>query len=215
LGESVTNAFLKAGAKVAGVARKIQQSDFASPDFSAFPGDLSSATAAKAVVDAVVAKLGRIDTVVHLVGAFAGGQPVAETDDATLERMMNVNFRSAFYLAKSVLPGMRARGSGKFLAIGSRAAVEPAPMIGAYAASKAALVSLIRTLALENKDRGITANIVLPSTIDTAVNRAAMPAADFARWVDPAQVAAMLVHLASAQSSQVSGAVIPVYGGEL
>jgi NAD(P)-dependent dehydrogenase (short-subunit alcohol dehydrogenase family) len=215
LGSSVTTAFLNAGARVAGVARKIQDSDFAHARFTAFPGELGSSVAAQAVVDAVLAKLGRIDTVVHLVGAFAGGQPVAETDEATFDRMLDVNVLSAFYVAKAVMPHLRSRGSGSFLAIGSRVATEPAAMVGAYAASKAALVSLVRTLALENKDKGITANVVLPGTMDTPVNRQAMPGADFAKWVDPAQVAAMLVHLSSPQASQISGAVIPVLGGEL
>ena len=87
-------------------------------------------------------------------------------------------------------------------------------MAGVYAASKAALVSLIRTLAQENAAHGISANIVLPGTMDTPANRAAMPTADFTRWVQPAQVAALLVHLMSDHASQINGAVIPVFGGE-
>jgi NAD(P)-dependent dehydrogenase (short-subunit alcohol dehydrogenase family) len=110
---------------------------------------------------------------------------------------------------------MREQKSGRILAIGSRAAVEPSPMAGVYAASKAALVSLIKTVARENSDRGITANVVLPGTMDTPGNRTAMPAADFSKWVQPSQVAKLLVHLASAQASQMNGAVIPIYGGEV
>jgi NAD(P)-dependent dehydrogenase (short-subunit alcohol dehydrogenase family) len=215
LGHSVTTAFLQAGAQVAGVSRKIQAGDFANPAFHAFPGELGSADAAQAVAGAVIGKLGRIDTVVHLVGAFAGGQPFADTGDDTLERMLDLNFRSAFWIARAVLPGMRQRGSGAILAIGSRVATEPVATLGAYAASKAALVSLMRTLALENRDRGIRANVVLPGTMDTPANRQAMPDADSSQWVDPAQVAALLVHLASPQASQITGAVIPVLGREL
>jgi NAD(P)-dependent dehydrogenase (short-subunit alcohol dehydrogenase family) len=196
LGVAVTRAFLDSGARVAGVAKNIQDSDFGHPSFSAFPGDLSTGDAARAVCSAVRAKFGRIDALVHLVGAFKGGQPVAETGD-------------------DVLPDMLAQGAGRILAIGSRAAVEPSPMVGAYSASKAALVSLVRTVALENKDRGITANIVLPGTMDTPANRTAMPKADPSKWVRPAQVAAMLVHLASDDASEISGAAIPILGGEL
>jgi NAD(P)-dependent dehydrogenase (short-subunit alcohol dehydrogenase family) len=87
-------------------------------------------------------------------------------------------------------------------------------LAGAYAASKAALVSLIRTVARENSDRRITANVVLPGTMDTPANRSALPSADYSKWVHPSQVAMLLVHLASDQASQVTGAVIPVYGGE-
>ena len=215
LGDSVTRAFLSAGARVAGVSRKVQDADFAHPRFSAFPAVASNSGAARTLVDAVVAKLGRVDTLVHLVGSYAGGSSVAETEDAVVERMLQLNYVSAFALCRAVIPHMRARGSGCILAVGSRAAVEPAPMSAAYAAAKAALVSLIRSVASENQDRGITANVALPGTMDTPANRAATPAADFARWVDPKQVAALLVHLASAQATHVSGTLIPVYGREL
>jgi NAD(P)-dependent dehydrogenase (short-subunit alcohol dehydrogenase family) len=116
-------------------------------------------------------------------------------------------------MVRATLPRMRAQGSGRILAIGSRAAAEPSPMSGLYAASKAALVSLIRTVASENADRGITANVILPSTMDTPANRASMPAADFSKWVPTAQVASLLVYLASGDAAAVNGAVIPIYGG--
>ncbi len=214
LGVAVTRAFLDAGATVIGVSRSIQASDFPHPAFAAMPAELTSSEAARAVADAVTARFGRIDVLAHLVGGFAGGEPVAETADATLERMLELNLKSAFFTIRAVLPQMRRQGSGRILAVGSRAAVEPASRVGAYAASKAALVALIRTVAKENKDCAITANIVLPATMDTPANRAAEPNADFARWVQPAQVAALLVHLASEAASQITGAAIPVYGRE-
>ena len=215
LGTAVTNAFLEAGARVAGVSKKIQNSEFPHANFAAYPAELRTSGAARAVAAAVIAKWDRIDALVHLVGAFAGGQSVAETDDATLEQMLEVNLRAAFHMFRAVLPEMRARGAGRILAIGSRTATDPQPMVGAYSASKAALVSLVRTIALENKDRGISANVILPGTMDTPANRAAMPGADPAKWVQPAQVASLLVHLASDQASQISGAVIPILGGDL
>jgi NAD(P)-dependent dehydrogenase (short-subunit alcohol dehydrogenase family) len=214
LGNSVTNAFLKAGARVIGVSLAIAASDFPNPRFSAISATLSSASDAQALVDSVVAQTGRIDGLVHLVGGFAGGQSVGETDDATFDRMLDMNLRSAFHLFRAVLPRMRAQASGRIVAIGSKAAVEPAPMAGAYAASKAALVSLIRTIAREESAHGITANIVLPGTMDTPANRVAMPGADPSKWVQPAQVASLLVHLVSDEASQINGAVIPIYGAE-
>jgi NAD(P)-dependent dehydrogenase (short-subunit alcohol dehydrogenase family) len=215
LGNTVTQAFLDAGATVAGVSRSIADSDFAHASFAAFAAELSSADAARKVADAVAARLGRIDALVHLVGAFAGGVAVADTEDAVLERMLDLNLRSTFHVARAVIPHMRRQGSGRILAIGSRAAVEPSPMAGAYAASKAALVSLIRTLAAENKDRCISVNVVLPGTMDTPANRAADPQADFSRWVQPSQVAGLLVHLASDAAAQVNGAVVPIYGRDV
>ena len=215
LGSAVTNAFLKAGARVAGVARKIQDSAFPNANFTAFSAELGNAEAARAVAAAVIEKWGRIDALVHLVGAFTGGKSVADTDEATLEQMIAVNLVAAFHMCRAVLPVMRKENSGRILAIGSKTAIDPQPMVGAYSASKAALVSLIQTIALENKDRGITANVILPGTIDTPANRAAMPGADPTKWVQPSQVASMLVHLASDHASQISGAVIPILGGDL
>jgi NAD(P)-dependent dehydrogenase (short-subunit alcohol dehydrogenase family) len=215
LGAAVTNAFLEAGARVAGVAKEIQNSDFPHPNFIAYSAELGSAEAARATVAAVIAKWERIDALVHLVGAFTGGKSVAETSDDDLEQMLDANLRTALHMIRAVLPDMRSRGAGRILAIGSKTAVDPQPMLGAYSASKAALVSLVRTVALENQDRGITANVILPGTMDTPANRAAMPGADAAKWVQPAQVASLLVHLASDQASQINGAVIPILGREL
>ena len=214
LGSSVTKAFLAAGAVVIGVSRSIQASDFSHPNFAAMPAELASGDAAKRVVEGVVARFGRIDALIHVMGGFTGGAGVAETSDAALEQMLDLNYRSAFYMARAVLPQMRQQGSGRILAVASRQAVEPAAMVGAYSASKAAVVSLVRTIALENKDRGISANAVLPATMDTPANRAAMPQADASHWVQPEQVAALLVHLASDDGAQITGAAIPIYGNQ-
>jgi NAD(P)-dependent dehydrogenase (short-subunit alcohol dehydrogenase family) len=214
LGTFVTKAFLAAGARVVGVSRSITNADFPQQGFTAMAAELSNGDDARKLMGAVVEKAGRIDALVHLVGGFAGGQPLSETDDATLEQMIAMNLRSAFHVIRAVLPAMRAQGSGRILAVGSKAAVEPAPGAGVYAASKAALVSLIRTAARENSDRGIAVNVVLPGTMDTPANRAWQPGADHAKWVQPDQVASLLVYLASDQAAQVSGAVIPIYGVE-
>lgn len=215
LGTFVTQAFLDAGATVLGVSRSIANTDFPHPRFVAMPAELSNGEAARSLASGAVNAHGRIDVLVHLVGGFAGGKSVAETDDVTLDRMLDLNLKSAFHIARAVVPHMRRQGSGRILAIGSRAAAEPGAGAGAYSAAKAALVSLIRTLAAENKDLGITANVILPGTIDTPANRAADPSADFSKWVQPSQVAGMLVYLASDAASDVSGAVIPIYGRDV
>ena len=212
LGTFVTEAFLAAGAKVIGVSRSIQAADFPHAEFTAMPAELSSGDAARKLAGEVVAGFGRIDALVHVMGGFAGGSSVAETDDATLEKMLDLNYRAAFYIARAVLPQMRRQGGGRILAVASRQALEPAATVGAYSASKAALVALVRTIALENKDRAISANTVLPATMDTPANRAADPTADASQWVQPAQVAALLVHLASDAGAHITGAAIPIYG---
>jgi len=211
LGTSVTEAFLNAGATVAGSSRKIAQDEFKSPNFHAFPAEISSLASAKTLADAVAQKLGRIDVLIHLIGAFAAGS-VADTDDATWSKMLDLNLNTTFHTLRAVLPHMRKAGGGRIIAIGSRLAVEPQPGVAAYEVSKAALVSLIRATALENKDAGINANIILPDTMDTAVNRAAMPKADFSKWVPTGDVAELLVALAGSAGKAVTGAVIPIYG---
>jgi len=214
LGTFVTNSFLESGARVFGVSRSIADSDFPHPNFSAVAAELSDGDRARQVAENVVGKAGRIDGLVHLVGAFTGGRSVAETDDATLDKMLDLNLRSAFHMIRSILPIMRAQGAGRIVGIGSKAAAEPAALAGVYGASKAAVVSLIRTIARENADVHVSANVVLPGTMDTPANRAADPNADYSKWVHPCQVAKLLVHLVSDQASQVSGAVIPIYSGE-
>jgi NAD(P)-dependent dehydrogenase (short-subunit alcohol dehydrogenase family) len=210
LGTSVTAAFLDSGARVAAVDRAASQS--VAENFVAVAADLSSLAGAQSAVDAVMGRWGRIDVLVHLIGGFAGGTTVSDSDDATFDRMMNLNLRTALHMFRAVLPPMRAQGGGRILAIGSRSAAEPSPMSGLYAASKAALVSLVRTVAAENAERGIGANVVLPGTMDTPANRAAMPGGNPAQWVPPAQVASLLVHLAGDGASAITGAVIPIYG---
>ena len=204
LGTYVTQAFLDAGATVIGTSRKIQQSDF--------NNGISTREGAKVLVDQVVARFGKLDVLAHTVGGFAGGQSITDTDDATFQRMFDLNLNSVFHILRAAIPPLRQAGAGRIIAIGSRAALEPGPGVGAYSASKAAMVSLIRTVALENKVAGVTANVILPGTMDTPANRNAMLNADFSKWVRPETVASLVTWLAGDAGKDVNGAVIPVYG---
>jgi len=197
LGVAVTKALLNAGYDVVGLAPRIKQTDFDHPKFTALAASLDSLDLARNAVDSVVQRFGKIDILAHLVGGFAWSS-IAETDDATFQRMFDLNVNAAFHILRAVLPLMRKAGSGT--------------NVGAYSASKAALVSLIRTVAIENKDTGITANVILPGTMDTPANRKDMPNADTSQWVQPASVASLIVWLASDAGSDVTGAAIPVYG---
>lgn len=215
LGSEVTKAFLDAGATVVGTSRRIQQSDFDRAGFTAIPAEISTGEGARTLVNQLVSRFGRLDVLVHTVGGFAGGTSVVDTDDATYQRMLELNLNSVFYILRATIPLLRKSGDGRLIAIGSRAAVDPGPGVGAYSASKAAMVSLIRTVALENKDAGLRANVILPGTMDTPANRKAMPNADFSKWVQPASVASLIVGLASEAGKDITGAVIPVYGSEV
>jgi NAD(P)-dependent dehydrogenase (short-subunit alcohol dehydrogenase family) len=152
---------------------------------------------------------------VHVMGGFAGGQPIPETDDATWDKMMNLNLRSAFNTLRTVIPPMRQAGRGRIVVIASRQAVEPAANLSAYNVSKAGLLALVRTAALENKDLGITANAILPGTMNTEANRKGDAGADQSRWIQPQRVAALALFLATDAAAQVTGAAIPVYGQDL
>lgn len=212
LGTQVTRTLLDAGFMVAGLAPRIRQQDFDHPHFTAITGTLNSLDEAKHAAQSVIAKLGGIDLLAHTVGGFAGGHTVADTDDVTWQRMFDMNVNSTFHILRAVIPHMRAGRSGRIVAIGSRAAESPGAKVGAYSASKAAVVSLIKTVAIENKDLGITANVILPGTIDTPANRVAMPGADVSTWVKPESIASLILWLAGDAGKDVTGAAIPVYG---
>ena len=212
LGSQVTRGFLDDGRTVVGTSRNIKQSDFAHPAFTAIVADIATARGAAELVEQVKDRFGRLDVLVHTVGGFAGGQSVADTDESTMRQMLDVNFHSLFYVLRAAIPVLRATGDGRVIAIGSRAAVDPGSQVGAYSASKAAMVSLVRTIALENRDAGLRASVILPGTIDTPANRKAMPKADFSKWVQPTSIASMIVLLAGEAGNDVNGAVIPIYG---
>jgi NAD(P)-dependent dehydrogenase (short-subunit alcohol dehydrogenase family) len=212
LGTQVTNVLLDAGMLVVGLAPKIQSADFDHPHFTALPATVNSLDSAQKAVETVISHFGRIDILAHLVGGFAMGQTVVDTDDRTFQRMFDMNLGSAFHMLRAVIPHMRKARTGRIIAIGSRAAESPGATVGAYSASKAALVSPIKTVALENTDLGITANVILPGIIDTPNNRKDMPGADTSGWVQPASIASLIVWLAGDGGKDVTGASIPVYG---
>ncbi len=215
LGTHVTQRFLTAGATVVGTSRSISQEDFPQPNFVALPVDFTKAVAVRDAIESVVARFGKLDVLVHVLGGFAGGPTVAETDDATWEQMRDLNLTSAFYVLRAAIPHLRKSGQGRIVVIGSLTAVEPHAGLGAYVTFKAALTTLVRTVALENKDAGLTANVVLPGTMDTPANRKAMPAADFSKWVQPNDVADLVLYLADEKATHISGTAIPIDGSHV
>jgi NAD(P)-dependent dehydrogenase (short-subunit alcohol dehydrogenase family) len=210
LGSFVTQSFLDSGATVIGASRSIRASDFPRPNFTAMAADLANPAAVRALADEVASRFGRIDALIHVMGGFAGGSSIAETSDDTWERMRDLNLTAAFYVTRAVLPHMRKAKNGRIVAVGSLAATEAHAGLGAYVIFKSALVMLIQTIALENAGASITANVVLPGTMDTPANRASMPDADFSKWVPPQDVARLMVWLTADESAQVNGAVIPI-----
>ena len=208
LGPAVVSAFLNSGAGVFGVTRSWDGRRLPEGNFQPIEADLTTVEGCRHAV----ARAQPVETLIHVMGGFAGGSPVGETTDEVWRRMMDLNLNSAFYMIREVLPAMLEARSGRIVVVGSRTGVEPAANLSAYAVSKAAVHTLVRTVALEVAGTGVTANAVLPGTIDTGANRKAMPGADFTKWVKPEAIADVVLWLSSPEAAEVNGALIPVYG---
>jgi NAD(P)-dependent dehydrogenase (short-subunit alcohol dehydrogenase family) len=176
------------------------------------PGiNLAEPVSAEAAINSVVAHFGKIDALVNVAGGFRW-QTVVAGDLATWRTLFAINVETALNASKAAIPHLLAAGGGSIVNVGANAAVKAGLGMGAYAGSKAAVHRLTESLAEELKAQGIRVNAVLPSIIDTPANRTDMPTADFSSWVSPAELTNVILFLVSAQSSGISGALIPVTG---
>jgi NAD(P)-dependent dehydrogenase (short-subunit alcohol dehydrogenase family) len=219
VGPALGRAALADGAFVVATARTLVELDDlrdtlgASPDrWLSASADLANEAEAMALVEAAVSRFGGLDVVWALAGGWRGGDPISETAPAVLEWLWRINLLTAFNTCRAALPHLISRGWGRIITFGARAAMSGQARSGAYAASKAAVVALTQSIAAEVKTTGVTANVILPATIDTPANRAAMPNADYSKWVTPEQIAATVRFLSSHEASAINGASIPVYG---
>ncbi len=174
--------------------------------------DCTDVEAIESVVKGVVETFGNINVVAALVGGWAGGRDVSETDTVRFDRMIDLNLRSTFYTLRAAIPHMRDAEWGRIIAVGSRAALENPAGQAVFNAAKAAVISLVQSLATELDDTNITANILMPAVIDTRATRATLPYADYMDWPKPSEIAAVLDFLLSPASEVINGATIPVYG---
>ena len=165
-----------------------------------------------AQVETAVTAVRDLEAVVNLVGGFSSGPRVHETDPEEFERMLRLNVMPGFLLARAAMPRMIKRGAGAFIGVSARPALRPFSGAAGYISSKAAVLALIQALDAEYKNDGIRCNAILPSVIDTPVNREQMPDADHSTWVPPAQIAKVVRFLVSEDSAPTSGAAVPVYG---
>jgi NAD(P)-dependent dehydrogenase (short-subunit alcohol dehydrogenase family) len=165
-----------------------------------------------AATEAAVASVPDLEAVVNLVGGYAEGKRVHETDPDDFERLLRLNVRPAFLLARAAMPRLVERGGGAFVGVSARAALRPFPGAAGYIASKAALLALIQALDAEYKHDGVRCNAILPSVIDTPANREGQPDADYSKWVKPEAIAKVVRFLVSDDSGTTTGAAVPVYG---
>jgi NAD(P)-dependent dehydrogenase (short-subunit alcohol dehydrogenase family) len=174
--------------------------------------DLSAPASFGNLVENTLARFGRLDVLVHTVGAWRGGKPVHLTELADWDFLFNVNLRTTLLCCRAVVPQMLKQGHGRIITVASRDGLAGSAGYAAYSASKSAILRLNESLAEELKTSNINVNCVLPSTIDTPQNRAALPDADFSKWVEPSAIADVILFLASDAARAVNGAAIPVFG---
>jgi len=207
LGQAVVQHFAALGARLA----QLDVVEIDNDHYSA-TCDLTDAAACRAAVTHITDAVGSIDVLANIAGGFSMGDPVHETTPDTWDFLMGLNAHSVLNMARAVVPGMLAAGSGKIINIGAGAGQRGIGQMGAYSASKSVVIRLTEAMSDELKAEGINVNCILPSIIDTARNRADMPDADFASWVTPTAMARVIGFLASAAADPIHGAALPVNG---
>ena len=219
LGHAVSLAFLSEGAKVVVTYRNQKEFDAlrsaAGANGSSLEGrsaDVTDEAAVRELIDAVLSKYGRLDALVNTVGGYVGGVNLWETDPKLFDQMLTLNLRSGYVLARAVVPAMLKQKRGAIVNVAAKAAVDHAAGAAAYAASKAGAVAMMDSLAAEVKGTGVRVNSILPSIIDTEINRKAIPKADFAKWPKPEDIARVILFLCSDEAKVIHGAAVPVYG---
>lgn len=219
LGRAVSTAFLDEGAKVVVTYFYEEEMDdlkrASGANVSSLAGqriDVTDDSAVSEFVKRLVEAHGRLDAVVNAVGGYAGGTKLWESDPRVFDRMMTLNLRAGYAILHAVAPVMVKAGRGAIVNVASRAAFDHAGGSAGYAASKAAAVAMVDSLAADLKGTGVRANSIVPSIIDTEANRKAMPNADFAQWPKPEDIARVILFLCSDEAHLVHGAAVPVYG---
>ncbi len=219
LGRAVTLAFLTEGAKVVVTYQKQEEFDAvksaAGKNGASLEGrrvDVTDEGEVRQFIESILAQHSRLDILVNAVGSFAGGGKLWELDTKAFDLMMALNVRSGYALARTVAPVMLKQKSGAIVNVASKAALDHGAGVAAYAASKAAALALMDSLAAEVKGTGVRVNSVLPSIIDTEANRKAMPNADFTKWPKPEEIARVILFLCSDDAKLIHGAAVPVYG---
>jgi NAD(P)-dependent dehydrogenase (short-subunit alcohol dehydrogenase family) len=216
LGSTVADEFRALGYQLLLVARNVEvlnrQYGAVAHDIDCFEANLLDRLQVDAAIQMAVQRHGGIDVLCHLAGGFRMGDSVPSTSDETLDLMMDVNIRTLLPIVASVAPRMVRAGGGKIITIGAFGALRGEAQMGAYAASKSALMRLTESLSEELKGHHVNVNCVLPSIINTPENRAAMPDLDPAAWVQADSLAQVIAFLASDGARDIHGAMIPVAG---
>ena len=216
LGRAVVAAFKDAGARCALLDNNADALRAAfgenRADQLAIAADLADQAALQRAVDKALATFGRIDILCNIAGGFRMGTPVHDTPADVWRLMIELNAGSIIRMSHAVVPPMLAAGAGKIVNVAAMGGLKGGAAMGAYAASKSAVMRLTESMAAELRDKNINVNCVMPSIIDTPANRADMPKADPRKWVDPRALADVILFLASDRARAMHGAAVPVVG---
>lgn len=219
LGSAVTREFAKTGAHLALTSMSPEElhdlvGELNLPDERIFTSsvDATDPESVSDLVSGVVERFGALHVLLNTVGGWGGGKTVAETAVDQWEWMLTLNLRSAFLLSRAVLPYMLEAGWGRIVHTSSKTAVEPRAKQVGYAVAKMGVITLTEVIAAEVKGTGVTANVLLPSIIDTPANRRMMSSADTSKWVPPESIAAAMRFLCSDAAASINGDRIPIYG---
>lgn len=174
--------------------------------------DASDPAAVETLMQETVDAFGEINVLATLVGGWAGGRDVAETDDVRFDRMLDLNLRSTFNAVRAAIPHLRKADWGRIVLMGSKHGLYTPSGQAAYNVAKAGVIALASSVAAELSDTDVTCNVLLPTVIDTEATRAALPYADYVSWPKPDDIAAVIDFLASTASRVINGAAIPVTG---
>ncbi|WP_152040023.1 SDR family oxidoreductase [Salinigranum salinum] len=213
LGGGVVAAFVDAGATVA-AADLVDPDEVDLPDGATYyQGDFTDEEAVADTVEAVVADHGGIDFLANIAGTWRGGTPVDETDVETFDFLFDVNLKTMFLASKHALPHLRdsAADQGAVVSVSARSSLEGGEGDSVYRATKAGVRIVTESVAEENLGE-VRANAIMPSVIDTEMNREMMPDADHDAWPTPAEIAEVVLFLCSDGAGVTSGAAVPVYG---
>ncbi len=173
--------------------------------------DVTDPAQATDAIQSAVNEHGKLDILLNVVGTWAPQPPVGEIDDATVDKLMAVNFSSVLNMSRAALPHMIANGWGRIVNIGAKQALQNTAGNSAYGAAKSAVIALTQSIADEAGGDGVTCNAVVPSVMDTPANRSGMPDADFSKWVKPGHVAETMAFLCTEAGGNINGATIPVW----
>lgn len=219
LGRAVSQAFLAEGSKVIVTYHRKQEFEAlkeitgaGASELLGYDVDVTDQAAVQKFISTITGENGRVDFLVNTVGAYAGGVSLWDTSPDVFDQQLKLNLISNYALCHAVVPLMRKQRSGVIVSVSSKAAVDHAAGAAAYAASKAASVAMMDSLAADLKGSGVRVISVLPSIIDTAANRKAMPGANFVKWPKPEEIAKAILLLCSDDARVIHGAAIPVYG---